>query len=410
MINTHLKNIIPHLKIVMSNYLKPMKKIVVLSIFTLLLIACGNSESQSVEKIIETNNLEEIKARKIELSKEQSALIAEIDKLDEAINKLDPKKNHPLVTTQTVIDTVFNHYTEVQGDVATKENIIIFPEYSGVLTKVYVKEGQRVNKGAVLAKIDDGGLSSQLAQLEARAALAKTTADRQKRLWEQNIGSEIQYLETQTNYEAARNSVDQLKSQLGKTTVRAPFSGIIDQVLSDEGQVVNPGQDQLFRLVNLENMYVEAAVPEVYLSEIQPGTPVIIEIDAIGKEFEGKVRQVGNVINPNNRTFQIEVAIPNKDGLVKPNLIATVKLNDYTAQNTVIIPENTIQKNSKGENLVYIFQPESDSTGIAKKVLVKTGYSYKESMEIKEGLKPGDQLIIEGAKNLRDQQKVKIKN
>ena len=410
MINTHLKNIIPHLKIVMSDYLKPMKNIVVLSILTLLLIACGKSEKQSVEKIIETNNLEEIKAKKIELSKEQSALFAEIDKLDEAINKLDPEKNFPLVTTQIVNDTVFNHYTEVQGDVATKENIIIFPEYSGVLTKVYVKEGQRVNKGAVLAKIDDGGLSNQLAQLEARAALAKTTAERQKRLWEQNIGSEIQYLETQTNYEAARSSVNQLKSQLGKTTVRAPFSGVIDQVLSDEGQVVNPGQDQLFRLVNLENMYVQAAVPEVYLSKIQTGTFVIIEIDAIGKEFEGKVRQVGNFINPNNRTFQIEVAIPNKDGLVKPNLIATVKLNDYTAQNTVIIPENTIQKNSMGENLVYVFQPESDSTGIAKKVLVKIGYSYKESLEIKDGLKPGDQLIVEGAKNLRDQQKVKIKN
>lgn len=399
-----------HLKIVMSDYLKPMKNIVVLSIFTLLSLACGNSEKPSAEKIIETNNLEKIKAKKIELSKEQAALTAEIDKLDAAINKLDPEKNLPLVTTKIVHDSVFNHYTEVQGDVTTKENIIIFPEYSGVLTKVYVKEGQRVNKGAVLAKIDDGGLSSQLAQLEARAALAKTTADRQKRLWEQNIGSEIQYLETQTNYEAARNSVNQLRSQLGKTTVRAPFSGVIDQVLSDEGQVVNPGQDQLFRLVNLENMYVQAAVPEVYLSKIQPGTPVIIEIDAIGKEFEGKVRQVGNFINPNNRTFQIEVAIPNKDALVKPNLIATVKLNDYTAQNTVIIPENTIQKNSMGENLVYVFQPESDSTGIAKKVLVKIGYSYKESMEIKEGLKPGDQLIVEGAKNLRDQQKVKIKN
>jgi RND family efflux transporter MFP subunit len=410
MIKTHLKNSTLHLKTVMSDYLKPMKNIVVLSIFTLLLIACGNSEKQSVEKIIETNNLEEIKAKKIELSKEQSMLVSQIDKLDEAINKLDPEKNLPLVTTQIVNDTVFNHYTEVQGDVVTKENIIIFPEYSGVLTKVYVKEGQRVNKGAILAKIDDGGLSSQLAQLEARAALAKTTADRQKRLWEQNIGSEIQYLETQTNYEAAQNSVDQLKSQLGKTTVRAPFSGVIDQVLSDEGQVVNPGQNQLFRLVNLENMYVQAAVPEVYLSKIQPGTPVIIEIDAIGKEFEGKVRQVGNFINPNNRTFQIEVAIPNKDGLVKPNLIATVKLNDYTAQNTVIIPENTIQKNSMEENLVYVFQPESDSTGIAKKVLVKIGYSYKESMEIKDGLKPGDQLIVEGAKNLRDQQKVKIKN
>jgi RND family efflux transporter MFP subunit len=394
----------------MSEYLNPMKKIVVLTMITLLFIACGNSEKRSVEEIIETNNLEEIKAKKVELSKQQSELTAEIDKLDAAINVLDPEKNLPLITTQIVNDTIFKHFTEVQGDVATKENIIIFPEYSGILTKVYVKEGQRVNKDAVLAKIDDGGLSSQLAQLEARAALAKTTADRQKRLWEQNIGSEIQYLETETNYEAAKNSVNQLRSQLEKTTVRAPFSGVIDQVLSDEGQVVNPGQNQLFRLVNLQNMYVEASVPEVYLSKIQTGTPVIIEIAAIGKEFEGKVRQVGNFINPNNRTFQIEVAIPNNDGLVKPNLIATVKLNDYTAQNTVIIPENTVQKNSLGENLVYIFKPESDSTGIAQRVLVEIGYSYKESLEITGGLKPGDRLIVEGGKNLRDQQKVKIKN
>ena len=410
MIHVRLKNIKPPFEITKSDYPKFMKKFVVLSIFILLLTACGKSEKQSVEQIIETNNIEEIKSKKVELSKQQSALTSKIEKLDAAINRLDPEKNLPIVTTQIVNDTVFNHFTEVQGDVATKENIIIYPEYSGLLTRVYVKEGQRVNKGEVLARIDDGGLSSRLAQLETRATLAKTTFERQKRLWEQNIGSEIQYLEVQTNYEAAQNSVDQLKSQLGKTTVRAPFSGVIDEVLSDEGQVVNPGQNELFRLVNLQNMYVQAAVPEVYLSKIQTGTPVIIEIAAIGKEFEGKVRQVGNFINPNNRTFQIEIAIPNKDGLVKPNLIAKVKINDYTAQNTVIIPENTIQKNSLGESLVYIFQPESDSTGIAKRVLVKTGYSYKESMEITGGLKPGDHLIVEGGKNLRDQQKVKIKN
>jgi len=398
------------MKIKISDHLNVMKKIITLLFISLFVVSCGNSEERSLDEIIKTDDLEAIKSKKIELSKQQSELTAKIDQLDAAIDKLDPNKNLALIRTVIVNDTVFNHYTEVQGDVATKENILIYPEYSGLLTRVYVKEGDRVSKGQVLAKIDDGGLSSQLAQIEAQAALAKTTFERQKRLWEQNIGSEIQYLETKTTYEAAQNSVNQLKSQLGKTTVRAPFSGVIDEVISDQGQVVSPGQNQLFRLVNLDNMYIQASVPENYLNKIKTGTSVIVEIEAIGKQFEGKVRQVGNFINPNNRTFQIEVAIPNEEGLVKPNLIATVKLNDYSAENAVIIPENTIQKNSTGESLVYILEPESDSTGVAKRVKVETGYSYGASVEITNGLKPGDRLITEGGKNLRDQQKVKIKN
>lgn len=398
------------MKIKMSDHLNAMKKIISLLFISLFVISCGNSEKKSVEEIIKTEDLEAIKSKKMELSKQQSELTANIDQLDAAIDKLDPNKNLALIRTAIVSDTVFNHYTEVQGEVATKENILIYPEYSGLLTRVYVKEGDRVTKGQVLAKIDDGGLSSQLAQIEAQASLAKTTFERQKRLWEQNIGSEIQYLEAKTTYEATQNSVSQLRSQLGKTTVRAPFSGVIDEVITDQGQVVTPGQNQLFRLVNLDNMYVQASVPENYLTQIQTGTSVIVEIGAIGKQFEGKVRQVGNFINPNNRTFQVEVAIPNEEGLVKPNLIATVKLNDYSAENAVIIPENTIQKNSMGESLVYILEPESDSTGVAKRVRVETGYSYGASVEILDGLKSGDLLITEGGKTLRDQQKVKIKN
>lgn len=387
-----------------------MKRVLVLFLFSSLLFSCGNSEERSVEEIIETNDLQEIKAKKVELSKQQSSLNSRIDRLDEAINLLDPDRNIPLVTTSIVQDTTFKHFTEVQGDVATKENILVYPEFSGLLTDVYVEEGQRVNKGAVLAKIDDGGLSSQLAQLEAQAALAKTTFDRQKRLWDQEIGSEIQYLEAQTNYEATLNSVNQLKAQLEKTIVKAPFTGVIDQVITEEGVVVNPGQNPLFRLVNLQNMYVEADVPENYLGQIKKGSSVIVEIGAIGQEFEGEVRQVGNFIDPNNRTFEIQVALPNSDGLIKPNLIATVLINDYTAENAIVIPENTVQQNSQGQNLVFVLESQEDSTGIAQRTFVETGYSYGDSVEITEGLQPGDVIVIEGGRNLRDQQKVIIKN
>ncbi|QED38714.1 efflux RND transporter periplasmic adaptor subunit [Antarcticibacterium arcticum] len=392
-----------------SQYYTIMKKFV-FGVATLLLISCGNSENKSVKEVIDTNDLAQIKSKKLELSERQREINTQIDMLDAAIIKLDPERNIPLVTTKMVVDTSFRHFTEVQGDVATKENILIYPEFSGLLREVYVKEGQKVNKGAILARIDDGGLSSQLAQIEAQAALAKTTFERQKRLWEQNIGSEIQYLEAKTNYDAAQNSVNQIRTQVGKTVVRAPFTGVIDQVISDQGVVVNPGQNALFRLVNLDNMYVQAAVPESYLGKIKTGTAVVVEIAAIGQEFEGVVRQVGNFINPDNRSFQIEVALPNKDGQIKPNLIATVKLNDYTSENAIIVPENTIQQNSQGQTLVYIFEKESDSTGVAKRVIVETGYTYREDIEILSGLEPGDLIIIEGGRNLRDDQKVKLKN
>ena len=386
-----------------------MKRIFLYSTFILLVVSCGKRE-KTVDDVIASKNLTEIRSKKLELSKQQGELNTKINLLDEAITRLDPDKNLPLVTTMLVKDTLFKHYTEVQGDVATKQNIIIYPEYSGLLEKVYVKEGDKVSKGQILAKIDDGGLSSQLSQLESRASLAKTTYERQKRLWDQNIGSEIEYLQAKTNYESAQKAVDQLKSQLGKTIVRAPFSGTIDNVISDEGQVVSPGANQLFRLVNLNDMYVEANVPENYLSKIQEGTSVVVKIEAINKTFEGKVRQVGNFISPDNRTFRIEVAIPNKENLVKPNLIATLKLNDYTAQSTITIPENVVQQNSLGEQLVYIIKPKNDSVGVAQKVLIETGYTADAVIEVTKGLKEGDQLILEGSKSLRDQQEVKVKN
>lgn len=387
-----------------------MKKLLYISFLSLLIISCGKTEENSVDEVIATQDLEKIRAKRIELSKEQRDLASKMELLDAAITDLDPSLRLALVTTQTVNDTTFRHYTRVQGDVATRENIIIYPEFSGVLMRVHVNEGDRVNRGDLLATIDDGGLASQLAQLEAQAALAKTTFERQQRLWEQNIGSEIQFLEAQTAFQSAQNAVDQLRSQLGKTNVRAPFSGVIDEVISDEGQVVSPGQNQLFRLVNLQNMYVQASVPETYLNQIQAGSEVIVEISAINKQFEGKVRQVGNFINPNNRTFQIEVSLPNDDGLIKPNLIATVKLNDYTSENATVIPEGAIQKNSLGESLIYLFRPENDSLGSAQRVIIETGYNQDNMVEVREGIQPGDEVIVEGGRNLRDGQQVKIRN
>ena len=385
-----------------------MKKIILFTGLLAIMASCGNEEKQSTQDIIDNGNLAEIRARKSELSEEQSQLSREIDQLDEAIKKLDKNRNFTLVRVDTLRKQVFKHYAEVQGDVATDENIIIYPEYSGILTSVKVDEGDRVNKGQILATIDDGGLKNQLSELQAQAQLARTTFEKQERLWNQNIGSEIQYLEAKTNYEALNSSVNRLEAQLAKTVVRAPFSGVVDEVLSEQGEVVGPGQNRLFRLISLKNMYVEAQVPENYLSKIQKGTDVKVFISSIGREFDAKVSLVGNNINPANRTFRIEVKIPNENNLIRPNQIATIKLNDYTSEDAIIIPENTIQKNSAGESLVYLLEPNgSGAGGEAKKAVIEVGYTYNDSIEVKSGLEAGEILISEGAKNLREGQEVK---
>lgn len=382
-----------------------MKKLITTLLFSTLLVACSG-KGDSVESIISSDNLEKMIAKKSELVKEQIALKTEIDKLSNEIAKRDKRSNAALVTTKALEASPFKHYIEIQGNVETDQNMIIYPEFSGILTQVYVKEGQHVSKGQRLAKIDDGGLSSQLARQEAQTTLAKTTFERQERLWNQKIGSEIQYLEAKTNYDASKAATQQLRSQLSKTLITAPFSGYIDDIIAERGQVVVPGQSPVMRVVNLNDMYVDASVPESYLGKISKGTEVIVDLASLGTEITGTVRQVGNFVNPDNRSFSIKIAIPNKDQMIKPNLIATVRVNDYNAENAIIIPANLIQENAAGESITYIFEPKSDGSGIAKQVKLELGQSYGDQVEITKGLETGQFIIVEGARALRPGQEV----
>lgn len=386
-----------------------MKKLFILFLTIASLVAC-NGDKKSVDAIIQSDDLSAVKAKRTELNQLQRDLKSDIDKLNEYIDSHEKKERPVLVTAEVINDTLFKHYVEVHGNVETDQNVVLNAEYAGVLTDVYVKEGQQVSKGQRLAKIDDGGLSSQVAQQEAQLALAQTTFERQERLWNQKIGSEIQFLQAKTNYDAAKNVTQQLRSQLAKTIITAPFSGVVDDIMADPGQVVSPGQTPVIRLVNLSNMYVKASIPETYLKDVKTGTQVIVNLASINEEFTGTVRQVSNYINPNNRSFDIQIEIPNKSGMVRPNLIATVKVNDYQAENAITVPENVLQENSAGETIAYLYKPINDSIGEAKRTIIKTGYSYANHTEVKSGLKKGDTIIKEGAKNLRDGQKVTIKN
>ncbi|HZJ19658.1 MAG TPA: efflux RND transporter periplasmic adaptor subunit, partial [Pricia sp.] len=225
-----------------------MNKILYLITATIVLSACGGKE-QSVDDLIAEGNLETLRTKKSEVSDQQIQIEANIRKLDSAIALKSGEEKLPLVNTITAEFQKFDHFLELQGDVKTKQNVLVYPEMAGTLVRVYVKEGDQVRKGQTLAVIDDGGMSSQLAQLKTQAELAKTTYERRKRLWDQKIGSEIDYLSAKSNYETSQNSVDQASSQLGKSTIRAPFSGIIDDVIKDQGTVVSPGPgSEVFRI------------------------------------------------------------------------------------------------------------------------------------------------------------------
>ena len=380
-----------------------MKKILYLVTLSLLIISCsgGNSEV-NVDEVVKSKDLNKIKSSREIVHKEYEKLVAELAKLDKAIAELDPNKKNPLVKTITVKDTLFNHYIEIQGNVETKENIVISPEYSGILTQLYVKAGQKVSKGQLLARIDDGGMSAQLAQAETQLALAKTTFERQKNLWDQKIGSEIQFLQAKTSLESQQKVVAQIKSQLNKTNVVAPFSGTIDEVITEKGKVVAPGMD-LFRIVNLSNMYVTANVPENYIAQLKLGAIVNVYLNALGKSYQGKVRQIGNYINPNNRTFSIEIAVPNPDNLLRPNQVAVLKIEDYKNPKALLLPENILQETADGSKIVYVVNKvESNNTAKVSQKKIEIGYTSGSFVEVKSGLESGEMVVTDGAKSLKD--------
>lgn len=385
-----------------------MKTTYITLIIALVLVSCGKKEA-SVEDLINSTNLEKIRTKKEQLDLKQQELSNQIALLNARISVLDTTKKIPLISAFKVQEEVFDHYLEIQGDVKTKQNILIYPEMSGLLEAVYVKDGQAVVKGQILAKIDDAGMEQQLAQLEASAKLAKTTFERQERLWKQKIGSEIQYLQAETNYLTQKNAVAQLKQQLEKSMITAPFSGIIDEVFKEVGAVVAPSQGgEVFRIVNLQNMYIETEVPESYLKEVTKGKNVVVSFPILGNSLQTTIRQVSHYINPANRTFKIEVGVPNADKKVKPNLTAKLKINDYSNKKALLIPQNIISENAAGEQYVFVVTEINKGIGKAKKVIITTGKTQGDVIEVLSGLVPGDTLISEGARSVKDLQEVEI--
>ncbi len=377
-----------------------MKKIITLITISAMLFACGKKEdSQSIDDLVKSKDLKLLQTKKAELQ-------ADIAKIDGVLGAVDVKKGEALVSTITLKDTLFNHYIDIQGNVETKENILIQPEMPGTLTTLNVKAGQHVAKGQILARVDDAGMSQQVSSLQTQYALAKTTYERQKNLWDQKIGSEIQYLQAQTQMVSLGKSVAQAKAGLSKTLIKAPFSGTIDEVFVERGQVVSASPEGLMRIVNLGEMYVTTSVPETYIGKLKLGTHVDVFLTSLNKTYKGRVRQVGNNINPSNRTFGIEVSVPNPQNLLRPNQVAKLKIIDYSNKNALVVPTNIIQQDATGTKFIYVATQINGKTGIAKKMALKVGQSSDNFTEILSGLSSEDVIVSEGFNNVSEGMKL----
>ena len=380
-----------------------MKKTIYLSVGIFLLNACGEPKKQTLEQLIEKGSLEQLQEKRKELVIEMGNNSQDLSKINQAITILDTTQKKALVSVFEAKSTLFEHYTSVQATVKTDQNMVLMPEFNGKVQKILVKEGETVQKGQVLAVIDDGGLKEQLEVLRSQFLLSKTLFERQERLWKQNIGSEIAYLQAKTAYKSQLKSKEQLESKLDKTRVRAPFSGVVDHVIIEEGNLVTPGQSPLFRIINFRNMFVHASVPENYLTTINKNTKVTVEIPVLNLEFEARVTKKGNNINTENRSFRVEVKVPDNLEKISPNLNAKMLLNDYSNANALLVPQSVVSENASNQEYVFIANDNR-----AQQVFVETGRTQGKWIEIVSGLKPGMRVIEEGARFVRDQQPIKI--
>ena len=386
-----------------------MKKIIYILCFSGLLAACSSDRSVSATDLIAAKDLDGLKALKDEKTKNLNTLKLELNQINTAILDLDPSEKLPLVSAIELQPENFDHFVEIQANIKTRQNVLLYPEFNGILKKIYVQEGQKVKKGKLLAQIDDAGLRNQLEQLQIQAELSKTSYERIQRLWDQNIGSEMELLKAKTAYQAQQKAIAQLKKQLERTQILAPFSGTIDEIVANTGANLMPGQTPVIRIVNLQNMYSEASVPESYLTQIKKGTAATVVIPMLRKNIETTIRQTGNFINPNNRSFRVEAPLDNPDEMIKPNLSCKLSINDYSNPQALMVPLQVIKENANGEKYIYKLIPiGKDHVFQTQQVFVKLGKKGHDKIEILQGLQAGDRIVDEGANIVENNQRVKI--
>ncbi|MBP7477493.1 MAG: efflux RND transporter periplasmic adaptor subunit [Chitinophagales bacterium] len=335
------------------------------------------------------------------LKKEQKKIGDEIAALEGMIAKEEGRPT--AVTTKRVtlaspVEGSFNHYIDVQGDVKCEENIAVTSDMGGIVTKVLVKEGQQVSQGQVLATTDNSILLKSIDEIDEQLNLAKSVYEKQKRLWDQGIGSQIQMMQAETNKNALERKKLTIYSQMEKTKIKAPVGGVVDKLFVKVGEMAAPGFPAV-RVVNLNQLKIEAEVPETYSGKVKHGENVKVELPALNKTINARVRAISQVINTQNRSFTTIIDIKN-DGTIKPNMVAKIMLNDFSINKAITIESKLLQQHD-GKDFIYIAEMDSATKKTyAKKREIVLGKSYNGLSQIVSGLSKGDRLINDGFRDV----------
>lgn len=389
-------------------------------IFTILvlaasvtLVSCGAGSTEA-----NSGAAAEQKAKLAKLKKQKDGIDAEIAKLEAEIAKLDPASAKPdnakLVALSAVAPETFTHYIDLQGKIESENISFVTPRGGGGQVKaVYIKRGDVVKKGQLILKMDDAlqrqsviAAEQGLETLKTQLSFAKTLYQKQKNLWEQNIGTEVQLITAKNNVETLENQLksaeEQVKlsrEQLAFTSVYSDVSGVAEDVNIRVGEIfAGPGQ---IKIVNTSNLKVTTEVPENYIDRVNNGTRLKVTLPDINKTVEAKISVSGKIINPISRSFFIEARMPN-DKDFRPNQIAMVQIQDYTINNAITVPVNTLQNDEKGKYVMVAVKENGKM--IAKKKVVIVGEFYGDKLEVKSGLQAGDMVITEGYQSLYDGQ------
>lgn len=364
-----------------------MKKILYISA-AMLLAACGQKKEAG-----------DYKTQLADLKKQQGDIAAQIAKIEAAHPAADSSKTTDVRVYQ-IAPSQFTNYVQLQGKIDAQDNVTAYPQMQGTITNIYVNVGQHVSKGQVMVQLDNSVLKQQIAQAEAQVSLTNTVYQRQKNLWDQKIGTEVQFLQAKSNYEAGQKQIAALKEQSAMYTIKSPISGTVDQMDLKLGQAAAPGQTGI-RIVNADVLKVKADVPESYSGAVAQGNKVKILVPDANDSLTTNLTFAAKVIDPTSRSFAIEVKLPERKTL-RPNMTAILKVASYTKSNAVVIPVKSIQKSENGD---FVFL---NNNGIAKKVIVKAGATYGGQTEILSGLKAGDVLVTDGASDIEDGDKIKV--
>ncbi|PKQ63586.1 hypothetical protein BZG02_09470 [Labilibaculum filiforme] len=360
-----------------------MKHLIIACIIPLL-FACSAQNAKENE-----NKAEQLKEYKSELV----LLKEKISDLENEIKNASDDEETINVLVEKLTPSKFEHYIQITGNVEADKNITITPETAGNIISIDVTEGQHVNKGDILGKLNTSQIQQQIDEVKTNLALNTTIFERQSRLWNQKIGSEIEYLQAKTNKEGLERKLEGLEAQKDMAIIKAPFNGIVDEIHQKKGELASPSIP-FAQLVNIDNVYVEGDVSESFLPYIKAGELAALDFPAINYQTEAKIYRTSNVIDPGNRSFKIRINLTNPKHLIKPNLISVVKIKDYEVKDAIVIPSIIIKKDFEG-NYLYVAKQEEKHL-VARKTYVNVSKTYNNVSLIESGLTLGDQIITEG--------------